>query len=453
MLRSEFGRALYANRLVMYVTVGVAVASSFWLARLFPKFYEAKASFYVPVVQDVFSLSTETGGMARAVPTPTVVRDQLRGYFGILTSRRLTSRVAESVRERSAEQIRRGTYFQLTTAGMFMINTVDRDPVIAARIANAFADSFNDLFEEISLPRATKTRRFIEEQVDKVGKELLMAEGRLEDFKRTHKTVSLGEETSQLVKQVADVRAQADQASVSLSEIRTRMGVMERRLASEAKMQLSSTLLTTNPLIQQLQGKLSDLEVEVAGLRAKFTALHPDVQRVEQQIRETRQQLQDEVTKIVASETHSLNPVYENLRQSLVTLYADERAVAAKLSGLQGIIRRYEEQTEQLPETQRQLGELTRTLRHLEETDRTLSLKLEDARIQEKREIQTFLVVDRAVPALSPAYPNLLLSIPTAGVLATVAGLFYAMFLGYLKARPGGGIVRREGGDAVAQQS
>ncbi len=447
-------RAIYANRLMVFVTVGVALVTSAWLARALPKLYEARASFYVPVVQDVFSLSTETGGAVRAVPAPTVVRDQLRGYFGILSSARVVARVAESVRERSVEQIQRGTRFQLTTAGMFLITAVDRDPVIAARIANAFAGSFNDLFEEISLPRATKTRRFIEEQVEKVGKELVVAEGKLEVFKRIHKTVSLGEETSQLVRLTTDFRAQADQTSVGLDEIRTRMAEVERRLAVEARMQLSSTLVATNPLVQQLQGKLSDLEVELAGLRAKFTPLHPEVLRAERQIRETRQLLQEEVTKILASETHSLNPVYENFRQSLATLYADERAAAAKWSGLQGVLRRYEEEMEQLPELQRQLGELTRTLRHLEETERMLALKLEDARIQEKREIQTFLVVDRAVAAQRPAYPNALLSVPAAGVLAAVAGLFYAMLLGYLEARAAATDVSRgEGRDVGPRQS
>jgi uncharacterized protein involved in exopolysaccharide biosynthesis len=191
----EYARAVYANRLALFLTIGFAVATSAWLAGILPKLYEARSSFYVPVVQDVFSLSMETGGTARAVPAPTVVRDQLRGYFGILTSGRLAARVAESIPERSVEQIRRGARFQLTTAGMFLITGVDRDPAIAARIANAFADSFNDLFEEISQPRVTKTRRFIEEQLKHVKHNLLTAEDNVKAFKQAHNTVSLAEET------------------------------------------------------------------------------------------------------------------------------------------------------------------------------------------------------------------------------------------------------------------
>lgn len=427
------GRIILAHRLAIMLTVAVAVAASIGLGKKLPRLFEAGASFYVPVVQDVFSLSaTESGGTVRAIPAPTVVRDQLRGYFGILTSGRVATRVAEVVPERSVHQIRRGTRFQLTSAGLFLITTSDRDPIIAARIANAYADSFNDLFEEISLPRAAKTRRFIEEQLEKVRAALAAAESELEDFKLRQRTVSLTEETTHLVRLHTDFRAQQEQLIVGLEETRTRIGVVERRLAAEARMQLASTLVSANPVIQQLETRLGELEVELAGLRAKYTELHPDVVKARRQVAESRRRLQEEVQRIVTSETHSLNPVHESLRQGLIGLYADERAAASKLAGLQERMRKLERELESLPDRQRQLGELTRTVRHLEETDRMLALKLEDARIQEKRELQTFLVVDRAEPSEFPAYPKPILAVPAAAAFGLLMGILYAVGLGFV---------------------
>jgi polysaccharide biosynthesis transport protein len=427
-------RRLFRRRLVILVSLVTAVATSILLSRYVPRTYEAGASFYVPVAQDVFSLSTnEAGGTARAVPAPTVVRDQLRGYFGILSSGRVATRVAEVIPERNVQQIRRNTRFQLSTSGMFLITTTDRDPIIAARIANAYADSFNDLFEEISLPRAAKTRRFIEEQLEKVRMALATAEGEQETFKRRYRTVSLSEETTHLVKFATDLHALIEMTTVQQEETRTRVSVVEARLASEARMQLSSTMVTANPVIQQLEGRLGELEVELAGLRAKYTEAHPDVVRARRQVAEARRRLSDEVQQVVSSETRSLNAVHETLRQTLTALYADERAGAAKLAGLRDRLRVLERQMEDLPDRQRQLGELTRTVKHLEETDRMLALKLEDARIQEKRELQTFLVVDRAEPSETPAYPNLLQSVPAAAILGLLAGLLYALALSVLE--------------------
>lgn len=439
----QLTRALYENRVVVYVVIAVAVAASVALYPRLPKMYEARASFYVPVVPDVFSLTTETGGGLRAVPAPAVVRDQLRGYFGILNSLRLSTRVADLVPERHWEAIRRGTRFKLTSAGMFMITSVDRDPEISARIANGFADSFNDLFEEISLPRATKTRRFIEDQLDKVRVDLVDAEERLKEFKQRHKTVSVGDETSESIKAMMDLRARRDQATVSLTEVRNRIAVLEKRLADEAQMALSAREVAANPLVQQLEGKLRELEIERAGLRAKFTAAHPDLVRVERQIDEASRRLQDSVRRVVASETHTLNTVHETLRQNLITLYADQRALEAKLTSLAEITRRFDEEMERLPQLQQELTALARAVKHLEETDRALAQKLEDARIQERREIQTFLVVDRAVPPGAPAYPNILLSVPAAGVLGGAVGIAYAILLGYVRAGTAGRALAR----------
>lgn len=429
-------QTLLQGRLFIYLTVVVAVAISLWLNKVLPKMYDGQVSFYVPIGQDSLSLLSEGGTSARAFAAPVVWREQLRAYFAILRSQRVAERVSELVKGRTVEQIRAETRFRLTNAGLFVVTTTDKDPLMAARIANAYADSFNELFEEISLPRAVKMRKFIEEELEKLKVELTAEEQKLKEFKMKQDAASLSEKTSLLVKQVTELRAQAELAAVSLDEVEARIGTAEKQLRSEAAMQLSQEVVATNPLVQQLESKLSDLEVQLAGLRAKFTPLHPDVLKAQQELLEAKKQLQVEIRRIVASETRTLNPVHENLRQGLVGLYADERALKAKVAGLRGIIGRLEGELAEIPDLQRLMADLTRRVLHLEEIDRLLVLKREDARIQEKREIQTFLIVDRARPAGNPAYPNLLLSVPAAGVLGGVAGMCYAMFLAFLKVSP-----------------
>lgn len=436
MTTNRVRQMLVARWLFIGLTTAVAAATSLGLTKIVPRMYEAHVSFYVPIGQDTFSLLSDVGAGARALPVPVVFREQLRGFFAILTSERVAERAAELVKERSVGQVRAGTRFRLTTAGLFLVTATDRDPVIAARIANAYADSFNELFEEISLPRATKTRKFIEEQLEKHKAELATADDELRKFKERYRAVSLPEETSLLVKQLTEFRAQADLAAVNLKEVRTRISTTANQLRSEARMHLSQEVVATNPLVQQLEAKVRDLEVDLAGLRAKFTPLHPDVVKAEHQVRQASKLLREEVRRIVASETRSVNPVHEDLRQKVGTLYADERAMTAKVTGLQGIIRRIEGEVARLPEQERRMSELSRTVRHLEEVDRMLALRREEARIQERREIQTFLVVDRARPAENPAYPNAVLSVPAASILGGVAGVSYAILLGTRKVRP-----------------
>lgn len=419
--------------------VALVILSSLVMAgvvtRTLTPVYESKASFYSPLAADLFSLTSDPGGPLRAAPTPSVFREQLRAYFEILVSERLATRVAENLGVTDLREIRRRTRFRLTTSGIFAVTGVHPDPKMAARIANTYADTFNEFFEEISLPRIQRTRTFVESQLAKVRSELSAADERVRLFEEQHRAVSLGEETSELIKQVSAVQAQADQTKVSLGEVRARRISLERQVATETRMQVSAEVTRTNPLVEQIQARLVQLEIEAAGLAARVTPPHPDMVRVRRQIEEARQQLSQELTRILGDQTTALNPVHENLRQTLVNLYAEEQGLAAKAAGLDQVVQQLEARMLLLPAMAAELSSLRREVRHLEETERLLALRLADARIQEQREIQTFLIVDRALPGEAPAYPSLLLNLAAAGGLGVVAGVFYALFLGYLDRR------------------
>jgi uncharacterized protein involved in exopolysaccharide biosynthesis len=78
-----------------------------------------------------------------------------------------------------------------------------------------------------------------------------------------------------------------------------------------------------------------------------------------------------------------------------------------------------------------------RDARHLEETSNVLALKLEEAKILEKREIHSFVIVDRATVPLGPVYPNLLANLIVAVGLSFLVGTSYAFLLDYLDRRIG----------------
>ena len=185
-----------------------------------------------------------------------------------------------------------------------------------------------------------------------------------------------------------------------------------------------------------LEMKLAGLEVELAGLLTKFTPSHPEVVRLQKAVEESRRQLNDEVKRIVSSQTTALNPVHETLRQNLATLYVEERSLQRKIAEQANVIRKTEERLLRLPRLAAELAQLLRGVRHLEETSNVLAIKLEEARIQEKREIHSFVIVDRASVPRVPAYPNLLLNLLVATGLSLLVGISYAFVLEYLQRRP-----------------
>jgi uncharacterized protein involved in exopolysaccharide biosynthesis len=196
----------------------------------------------------------------------------------------------------------------------------------------------------------------------------------------------------------------------------------ENRLQVEALMQLSSEVMANNPVVEQLEARLAGLEVDLAGSLAKFTPIHPEVVRLRKAIEESRRQLKDEIKRIVSNQTTALNPVHETLRQNLIGLYIEERSLQRKIAEQANVTRKTEERLLQLPSLVARLAQLARDARHLEETSNLLALRLEEARIQEKREIHSFVIVDRASVPRAPAYPNLFLNVIVATGLSLLVG-------------------------------
>lgn len=434
---ADYLRVIYRRRVVIYVMAGAAIGVAVILSRVLTPVYQARATLFPPVAGDSLRLGGPLEVQPRGPQVPIPTEDLLRGFFGILRSQRLAEIVAGKVPQRSIHELRRNTRFSLTKYNMFEITARDRDPRIAALVANTYAESFNELFEEISLPAARQTTSFIEAQLVRAKEELLVAEEGIRRFREQHHTVSLPEEISELVKRMAQLQAQADSWTLALDETRSKIANTRSRLQAETRMQLSSEVMANNPVVEQLEAKLAGLEIELAGSLAKFTPIHPEVVRLEKAIQRSKQQLSDEVKRIMSSQTTSLNAVHETLRQSLVTLTIEERSLDRKIKEFVKVVRKTEGQLRRLPGLTAQLAQLTREARHLEETTNVLALKLQEAKIQEKREIHSFVLVDRASAPLNPAYPNLLLNLLVAAGLSVLVGITYAFLLDFLQRRTG----------------
>lgn len=419
--------------IALLVISGIAVAVIL-STTLSPK-YEGIASLFPPASLEIFALGEPVEIRTRGPQVPVSTEDQLRGFFGILRSRALAELVAAKIPQRDLKDIRRNTRFTLTKYNLFEVRALDEDSQLAARLANTYAESFNELFEQISLQVARRTRVFIEGQLDRTKRDLVVADDRVRRFREAKRTISFPEETTELVKRLASLRAQIEASQISLEETRGKIAQSEARLRDEARMQVTSEIVQNNPVVEELETKLVALEVDLAGALARFTAAHPEAQRLRKSVEKLQGQLRSEARRIVGNQTTSVSPVYQALRQNLIMYYIEEKALQRKIKELRVPLRNAEDDLLRAPNVSAELAQLLRDVRHLEEAARLLALKLEEAKIQERREVQNFVIVDRAKPSLVPAFPNLALNVILAASFSTFVGLCYAVFLGYIETR------------------
>ena len=175
---------LYKRRLAIYLIMLSAIGMATLLSVTLPQVYQASVTLFPPARPDVFSLITAPEGAIRTPLVPVSAKEERYGLFGVLSSRILRELVAEHVPERTTAQLSRQVDFRIDRNNFFEIRVRDRDPYLAARIANTYATGYNEVLQKLSLGPIQRTSLFIEEQVKAAKHDLQDAEERLRQFKQ-----------------------------------------------------------------------------------------------------------------------------------------------------------------------------------------------------------------------------------------------------------------------------
>jgi len=219
-----------ARRRAMIVgIVAVAVLASVVISLVLPKWYEATALILPPK-----NVNFSTGGMSQLAEVASVVEGlnlpvmvtPSDVYARMLTSRTIATHVIDSfnlqTRYETGNQLE--TYlalmkharFQVTDEGLLRVSVEDRDPKIAANIANAFVSELDQLNRSIASRRAVQNRAFIEERVAQVKTQLDSARQAFEAFQIDNRAVDFDEQTRLAMEQAISLKVALAQLEIDL---------------------------------------------------------------------------------------------------------------------------------------------------------------------------------------------------------------------------------------------
>ncbi|MBD3403819.1 hypothetical protein GF420_13070 [candidate division GN15 bacterium] len=147
-------------------------------------------------------------------------------YARILSSRAISDRVIDrfDLAERYETGTRTDTYlalashtsFAVTDEGLLSIMVEDRDPEMAAAIANAYIEELNRLNANMVVSRARQNRVFISSRLEEVKRELAAARDSLEQFQTTHKAIDFGEQTRLAIEQATQLKVRLAQLDLDI---------------------------------------------------------------------------------------------------------------------------------------------------------------------------------------------------------------------------------------------
>jgi len=282
----------------------------------------------------------------------------------------------------------------------------------AAKIANTIAEVY--LAEQLKQKHEVNEHaaKLLDEKLTSLRSEVSEAEARVAQFKTDN---NIFDSEGQILgeKQLARLMEQTVMARNTTAEARAKFELAQRLAHAGSDFSDIDDVLQSHT-IRLLKEQLAKATSRQAELATRYGSRHPEMQKVEAEVADIRNQLDIEIKRLVS-----------NLRNELQVAERRERELNESLSALKGDDAVSKTASVKLKELQRE-ADSSRTLyeallTRYKQTVETQSLQLPDARI-----------VEQADAPLFPAAPKRKQVVILATVGGTAFGLMLAVFLEFL---------------------
>ena len=300
---------------------------------------------------------------------------------------------------------------------LFTVSLVDKDPAFAQGFVNTLVSQYVE--ENISSKRDETygANRFLQEQIDLFKKKLDEAENAIIEF-RQQQGVYFSLDDNAVLGQIRQFKEQIEQIQLDLDTMRAR----KMRLQSQLKglnptVDIFSGATGSNGLMA--------LERQLATMLLKYTENYPEVIRLKVEIETLKKRIAEKGESNTTETTSmtSVNPLYQQVQQQLFDVESEISALMAQKKSLEKRIVDREESLQDVPENRKIIGVLIQERDSIKGTYDQLLQRMGQSEVSKQMEISdkasTFRIVDPAVLPKKPISPNMIRMI----LLAIAAGI------------------------------
>jgi succinoglycan biosynthesis transport protein ExoP len=283
------------------------------------------------------------------------------------------------------------------------IKVVSKDPYEAASNANRFASAYQDYNIQEKNKKTYETKTFIEEQLRMTSNNLKEAENELQSFKEGYALISMDAQTQNTLDKLYTVETAYEKIKTEKEEVAAQLRLLEddKKGSIRRSKELFFSTGPDSPLYTYKE-KLSELFLKRQTLLINFTAEHPQVREIDNQVRAVIYEAQKELKTLLRSlETRAKD-------------YSD------KLFQLR-------EENKSLPEKALRLVRLQREVELQASLYSQLKEKYQETLIQESSKVEEVSIVKPAVPPDKPSnIPPKLIVLGTGLVMGLIIGIVFA---------------------------
>ncbi len=398
--------------LLVFVVVSSAILAAGFL---WPYKYESQVVIFVDDRSTIQPLME-----GRAVTTR--IEENASAARELLWTRSIVEKIAtdaavfgESVEELSRAEvddriteIREGMSVATRGENYFTIGYAASSPMTAFQVAQKLGQSFIQETDKRKRDESRSAYDFINRQVTGYERQLAEVEEQMRQFLSENVEGTEGNANARL----SDLYSRLEAARLEKQELETRAEVTRRQMAD------IDPRLRQGQTVDPYRERISAMEAQLDALRLRYHDTYPDIVILREQIAELRNQQARAMANMEDSPEsfpesfggeNIANPVYQDIRSSLVATNTDIKALETRIRSIEGLIAEQTNRMERIQGNKAEFSQLTRDMEVNKEIYDDLLKRREKARVSMYLDIEgeglSYSIIEAAQYPAEPSGP------------------------------------------------
>jgi uncharacterized protein involved in exopolysaccharide biosynthesis len=311
---------------------------------------------------------------------------------------------------------------------LITVTAKGRTPEEAQKISQGVVDNFLAMQTDMNQQTQSLLVKFLNERIDTAKKESEDADQKLAAFSKEHQIYSPDDQAKAAIERLAAFDKEMSEMQVKQKSAQAQYDVATQKLG-EQKAGTRNYSINDNSTVQSIRASIVEKEVELVGLKQKYTEKHPDVIAARRQLSELHSSLENEVNAIVSSNAATINSAQMTLLQNQAVAEAEREAASASEAAIKAQKEKKEQEIGKLPDDMMTFMQLKSDAEIKQKIYTSLVQQCEQDKIQEAMQSMDIQVIDSAdLPDEDkPAGPRRKLITAIGFVLGSMLALGYSM--------------------------
>lgn len=284
------------------------------------------------------------------------------------------------------------------------------DPVFAATMANAFAESYINLSLKLKIDPAIKASQYLSEQTKVLRENLQQAQDRLAEYQQKHGLTSIQDSLDVESSKLRDLSTQYSMAQSQSIDANSRRNDASKNMSD-------SPDVVQNPVIQNMRMSLVTAESKLAEMSQRYSKNHPLYISTEAEVSKLRSQLNTEIDRTVISLGNSAN------------------INSQRLNDLKFQLEKQKQKVLELNRFRSDFAIMEKEVQIAQNALESVNNRFSQTALEGQSNQGDISILETAVPPIEPSNPSLWLIAPFSLIIGGLLGCLFAMLAEVLDRR------------------